>query len=139
MKQSSRQTPRDEATVLIIEDDPPSARMLQFLLENDGLRTRVATDGRTALASYMKETPDVVLMNLVMPDADGFEIHHRLRSLGYRGPVAFVTARPDAWQIIRRRGADVAACLVKPFYPDDVVRMVRSLVRTNRKTLRPTA
>ncbi len=111
--------------ILIIDDDAPTVRMIQFLLDQEGLQTSSANDGESALQQYLIQVPDLILLNVIMPDTDGFQLHNRFRELGYEGLVMFVTARPDIPIILAELELDVAGCIVKPLHPDEVLDLVQ--------------
>ncbi len=114
--------------VLVVDDDAPTVRMIQFLLEGDGFLVSCANDADGAIAQYSRENADLVLLNVVMPGVDGFELHDRLVGMGYRGPVVFVTARPDVCEMVDARQINCASCLVKPLHADDVTGLIHRLL-----------
>ncbi len=120
------------ARVLVVDDDAPTVRMIQFLLKEEGLFVSSAADGDTAMAEYLKASPDLILLNVIMPGTDGFRLYSRFRELGYQGPVMFVTARPDVPELLMELKLDVAGCLVKPLHPDEMLPLVWSALESGR-------
>ena len=118
------------AHVLVVDDDAPTVRLIQFLLQDEGLIVSSAADGETAITQYLRQPPDLILLNVTMPDTDGFELHDRLRALGYLGPVFFVTARPDIPRVLLERQLEVAGCMVKPLHPEEILLLVREALST---------
>lgn len=102
--------------------------MIQFLLEGEGLLVSCANDAESAIEEYLRVSADLVLLNVVMPGSDGFDLHRRLGELGYQGQVVFVTARPDVCEILDARQIGCAGCLVKPLHADDVTGLIRRLL-----------
>lgn len=112
------------AHILVVDDDAPTVRLIDFLLTSDGYRITTAPNGRLALDFCQRELPDLTLLNVLLPDFDGFEVYQRLLELGYKGPVIFITARPDIPEVLQDRHMDVAGCLVKPLILDEVENIV---------------
>ncbi|MHB0868398.1 MAG: response regulator transcription factor [Chloroflexota bacterium] len=113
------------ARVLVVDDDAPTVRMVQFLLEAEGMDVASAADGKTALREYAAQHPDLILLNVIMPGTNGFQMYDRLLALGYQGPVVFITARPDIPEVLLELHMAVAGCLVKPLHPDALLRVVQ--------------
>ena len=112
--------------VLIAEDEPQIARILVGYLERDGYRTAFALDGRQALAQHLALAPDLLLLDVQMPLADGWEVLAQVRRRGDT-PVIMLTARDqDADKLAALRvGAD--DYIVKPFNPAEVVALVAAV------------
>jgi CheY-like chemotaxis protein len=87
--------PRERRPVLVVEDDEATRAVIKRALENDGWLVAEARNGREALESLQRAVPDLVVLDLVMPEMDGFEFVSRLRrtEAGRRVPVVVVTAR----------------------------------------------
>jgi len=117
--------------VLIAEDEPQIARILAGYLERDGYRTAFALDGRQALAQHLALAPDLLLLDVQMPLADGWEVLAQVRRRGDT-PVIMLTARDqDADKLAALRvGAD--DYIVKPFNPAEVVARVAAVLRRSR-------
>jgi len=115
------------AKILVVDDDAPTVRLIEFLLGLDGYRIQSAPNGMTALDLCKQEFPDLIILNVLLPDSDGFYVCERLRHLGYSGPIIFTTARPDIPHMIRERKLDVAGCLLKPLMLDEIEALVHSL------------
>ncbi|NIR60218.1 MAG: response regulator [Gammaproteobacteria bacterium] len=105
---SPRVDARDSATILVAEDHHDSREALRILLESAGYRVAVAVDGRDALDVALLETPDLILMDIMMPELDGFEVTRRLRSHAATGavPIIAVTAMQGAREMALEAGAD---------------------------------
>ncbi|MEZ4503858.1 MAG: response regulator [Dehalococcoidia bacterium] len=111
--------------VLVIDDDPAIVRLLGLTLEAADFDVRKATDGRSAVEAIDDGLPDLVLLDLQLPDMDGREVFRRLRASGYGGPVVIISAH-GARSARRELGADAA--VDKPFDPDFVLDRVEALL-----------
>jgi CheY-like chemotaxis protein len=110
-------------TILIADDDRSIGRMLRVLLTSEGYDVQLATDGRQALEIVAAAEPDLVLLDLQMPDMDGRTFLREFRRLGRTAPVVVVSAY-NAEQAMQELGA--TAALSKPFNPDLAIEIVRS-------------
>jgi diguanylate cyclase (GGDEF)-like protein len=119
------------ATVLVADDDPFNLRLLQELCEAAGYRVLTAEDGNTVLAVVARERPDLVLLDLHMPDRDGFEVLETLKGDQELGaiPVVIVTALGDAES--RARGIELGAedYVTKPFRVFEIQQRIRNSLR----------
>ncbi|MBA2125577.1 DNA-binding response regulator [Hyphomicrobium methylovorum] len=116
------------ALALIAEDDAEVADILDAYLIREGLRTVRAADGRTAIELHRKLKPDIVLLDVKMPKADGYEVLSAIRQQG-TAPVIMVTALDEDLDKLQalRIGAD--DYIVKPFNPLEVVARVKAVLR----------
>lgn len=116
--------------VLIVEDEPNIVLSLEFLMRKAGLEPEVVRDGRAALARLEGEPPEVVILDLMLPGVDGFEILRELRSrpAWARTRVVVLTARGR--QNERERGLELGAddYVTKPFSTRELVERVRRLL-----------
>ncbi|KGN40273.1 response regulator [Knoellia aerolata] len=119
--------PDERPRAVIIEDDPSSAELLSLHLGAAGLRTRVVADGRTGLQAVRDERPDVVVLDIHLPEMDGWDVLTEIKSdpLVAGTPVVVVSVLPD-----RSRGMALGASdyLVKPVARDELVEALRRLV-----------
>lgn len=120
--------------ILVIEDELPMRTALQDCLANEGYRVFTAAEGETGLARALKEKPDLILLDVMLPRLDGFALCVELRRLGRTTPVLMLTAKGFVQD--RVRGLDVGAddYLVKPFSTDELLARVRALLRRKIKT-----
>jgi two-component system response regulator ResD len=116
--------------VLVVEDDPEINELVGAYAQIAGFEYRRALDGSTALAEVSRRAPSVIVLDVMLPDLDGFEICRRIKSDGPAAaagvPVIFLTALQD--DASRRRGMECGAAdyLTKPFDPD---RLIETLER----------
>jgi two-component system alkaline phosphatase synthesis response regulator PhoP len=116
------------ATVLLVDDDPKIRELLRLYVEREGHRPLFAADGESALDLATRAKPDVVLLDVMLPGMDGFEVTRRLRDLS-QVPILLLTARSaEGDRII---GLDLGAddYVAKPFSPRELMARVRALLR----------
>jgi len=122
--------------LLVVEDDESLGVVLVDALEREGFRTELERDGHTALARAMAAPFDLVLLDLMLPGLDGYEICRRLRAAGRDVPILMLTAR--AREEDRVHGLDLGAddYVVKPFSLKELMARIRARLRA-RKPLPP--
>ena len=122
--------------VLIVEDEPGIADTLQYALRTEGFEPAWSATGEDALARIAAEVPALVILDVGLPDASGFEIFKRIRATS-DVPVVFLTARSD--EIDRVVGLELGAddYIAKPFSPRELVARVRSILRRTAKAQAP--
>ena len=118
--------------ILIVEDEPGIADTIQYALRTDGFEPVWCATGEDALARSRDAAPALVILDVGLPDASGFEIFKRLRATS-DVPVVFLTARSD--EIDRVVGLELGAddYIAKPFSPRELVARVRSILRRSAK------
>jgi DNA-binding response OmpR family regulator len=117
-----------QQTVLVVEDEASIASFVALYLKNAGYSVKTAATGGDALAQVAAETPDLILLDLMLPDVDGIEVCKRVRQRS-DVPILMLTARDeDVDKII---GLEVGAddYLTKPFNPRELVARVKSVLR----------
>ncbi|TNF34196.1 MAG: response regulator transcription factor [Deltaproteobacteria bacterium] len=119
----------ERATVLVVEDDRTLARGLVMNLEIEGFRVLHAADGEEGLRLAVDEAPDLVLLDLMLPGMDGFDVVAALRERARETPVLVVSARGEVSDKVRalQRGAD--GYITKPFSLAELVARVRAALR----------
>ncbi len=118
--------------VLVVDDDREVREAVETALELDGHTVTTAADGLAALKRLGQTEFDAVVLDVLMPNLDGFEVCRRLRATGSRTPVLILTARDSEEDTIR--GLDLGAddYLVKPFGLGELLARVRALMRRTR-------
>ena len=111
--------------VLIVEDDPDLLVVLRVNLVSAGLEPILAGDGRTAISRIVAERPDAVLLDVMLPGIDGWQVLEQLQRLGNRVPVVVCSAKKNPEDMARAEELGAAAYLVKPF---DIDRLVDAVV-----------
>jgi two-component system response regulator RegX3 len=115
-------------TVLVVEDDEPTREMLATGLEQAGFSVVQAENGVRGLVREGETDPDIVLLDLMLPDLEGTEVCRRLRTRTHI-PVLVVTAKTDESDAVQALGAGADDFVRKPFEVREVVARVRALVR----------
>ncbi|HXG03536.1 MAG TPA: response regulator [Candidatus Binatia bacterium] len=117
--------------VLVVEDEPDIRALIVHHLARDGFRCRTASTGAQALAEVRNRRPDLVVLDLLLPEVDGLEVCRRLRADATTAalPIIMLTARAD--EVDRVVGLEVGAddYVVKPFSPRELVARVRAVLR----------
>ncbi len=114
--------------VLVVEDDPAIARLLRRSLTDRGDAVDVASDGATGLTLAMRDKPDVVLLDLGLPDLDGRQVLQMLRAVS-DVPVIVVTAQDDDRTVVQALDAGADDYLVKPFGSEQLAARIRAVLR----------
>jgi len=127
------------ARILIIEDDKPMRTALKDVIEAEGYRALTAADGESGLQHAREEKPDLILLDIMMPKLDGYEVCAELRRLANPVPILMLTAKGQVED--RVTGLDVGAddYLVKPFSTEELLARVRALLRRFQKQSKPPA
>ena len=114
--------------VLIVDSEPVIAEMTAFALRREGFQVIQAQDGITALQSWADEKPDLVVLEVDLPQLDGFTVCQRIRKESGT-PIIFLTSRADEENVLRglELGADVY--MTKPFSPRQLVARARAILR----------
>jgi DNA-binding response OmpR family regulator len=123
----------ESGTVVVIEDDPHIADLVDLYLRRDGFRVLLAGDGEKGLEVFTRDDPDIVILDVGLPGAlDGFAVCRDIRARS-RVPVLFLTARDD--EVDRILGLELGAddYLIKPFSPRELVARVRAILRRTRE------
>ncbi len=117
--------------ILIVEDEPEIAKLIQLALEREGFSCNWCADGLSALQAFAQQPPDVIILDLMLPGLDGLEVCARIRQKpGAKDPyILMLTAKGE--EIDRVIGLSTGAddYLVKPFSPTELVARVRALLR----------
>ncbi len=117
-----------EQTIIVIEDDPNIADLLDTYLRGAGFRVLLAGDGERGLDLISQQSPVLAILDIGLPDIDGFEVCRRIRSKSAM-PVLFLTARDG--EIDRVLGLELGAddYVTKPFSPREIVARVKAILR----------
>jgi two-component system, OmpR family, alkaline phosphatase synthesis response regulator PhoP len=118
--------------VLVIEDSTDLAEGLRFNLELEGYAVKVAEDGNTGLACVREWEPDLVILDLMLPGIDGYQVLRSLRADGRQTPVLILSARGQESDKVRGFQLDADQYVTKPFGLIELLERVKSLLRRTR-------
>lgn len=121
-----------EATILVVEDEPSIAEVVGLYLQRAGYKVQTAMDGKIAMTMLEKEIPDLVVLDLMLPEIDGLSLTRWLRDRS-DVPIIMLTARRE--EIDRIAGLEMGAddYVVKPFSPQELVSRVRAVLRRMKR------
>ena len=112
--------------ILVVDDEPTIVRLMEFILTRQGHELLVATNGEDALAMVRTHAPDLVLLDIMMPRVDGYEVARLLRADPATSalPIIMLSAKAQDEDIRKGEDAGVDDYITKPFSPDHLVRVV---------------
>ena len=113
--------------ILIVEDDAEVAEVLARLLTEEGYGVEIASDATIALELARSTTPDLVLLNLMLPGLSGADFYGEFRARGLRSPVMVISGASEGQRRSQELGAD--AFVAKPFEIEDVLQAVQRLLQ----------
>jgi DNA-binding response OmpR family regulator len=114
--------------ILIVDDEPNIAASLEFLLQRGGYEVRVAHDGEEALAQAESFGPELVLLDVMMPKLNGYEVCQRLRQGGRAMKIVMLTARGRGVDMEKGKALGADLYVTKPFSTRELVAQVRELL-----------
>lgn len=116
--------------ILLVDDEPNIVLALEFLMKKEGYETLTADDGEKALRAVREHRPDLVILDLMMPKLDGYEVCQRIRSDPALKNVVIVMLTAKGREVEREKGLAMGADLyiTKPFSTREVVQKVRELL-----------
>jgi two-component system OmpR family response regulator len=117
------------ARVLVVDDEASITDLVSTVLRYEGFDVQVAGNGWDALRAAQSFAPDLVILDLMLPDHDGFEIHRRLRDRGVQAPVIFLTARDATEDKVRGLTLGGDDYVTKPFSLEELVARIRAVLR----------
>jgi two-component system, OmpR family, response regulator len=115
--------------VLVVEDEPKLAELIHHRLRREGMGVDVAADGEQALDRALATEYDLILLDLMLPGIDGFDVCRRLRRQDVWSPTLMLTARDGVEDRVRGLDSGADDYLVKPFSFDELLARVRALLR----------
>jgi DNA-binding response OmpR family regulator len=119
-------------TILIADDDPSLRQVLSILLESEGFKTLLAEDGAECLRAAYEHHPNLILLDIMMPNRDGREVCQRLREIS-NVPIIMLTALGDDQEKIDRLKEGADDYVTKPYHNAELVARIRALLRRSRQ------
>jgi two-component system OmpR family response regulator len=117
------------ARLLLVDDEDNLRSMLEAALRHSGFEVHPVSNGRDAIDAVASVRPDLVVLDVMLPDLDGFDVCKRLRSSGDRTPVLFLTARDATEDRVRGLTLGGDDYLVKPFSLEELVARITAVLR----------
>ena len=121
--------PTQETRILVVDDEPNITDLVATALRYEGFEVAVAGNGRDALSMVTSFHPDIVILDVMLPDVDGFEVRTRLGERGEDVPVLFLTARDAPEDKIRGLTIGGDDYVTKPFSLEELVARIRAILR----------
>jgi len=114
--------------ILVVDDDVALAEMIGIVLQNEGYDVVFCADGSAALAQFQEHNPDLVLLDVMLPGMDGFDVCRAIRRVS-DAPIVMLTARSDTADVVTGLEAGADDYVPKPFKPKELVARVRARLR----------
>ena len=115
--------------ILIVDDEPNIRDLLITSLRFAGFQVRAVANGAQTISAVLEEEPDLIVLDVMLPDMNGFSVTKRLRGAGYTAPILFLTAKDDTEDKIAGLNAGGDDYVTKPFSLEEVVARLRALMR----------
>lgn len=124
---------RVEATIAVVDDEPSIRDLLTASLHFSGFDVVSAANGTEAISVIEKSHPDLIILDVMLPDIDGFTVTRRIRNDGITAPVLFLTARDDTQDKVMGLTVGGDDYVTKPFSLEEVVARIRAILRRTRQ------
>ncbi|WP_143539159.1 MULTISPECIES: response regulator transcription factor [Rothia] len=128
-------TKEPEAKLLVVDDEPNILELLATSLRFAGFEVVTAANGREALDKAETESPDLAVLDVMLPDMDGFTVTRKLRNSGRLFPVLFLTAKDDTEDKVTGLTVGGDDYVTKPFSLDEVVARIRAVLRRTQPSI----
>jgi two-component system, OmpR family, response regulator MprA len=122
-----------KAHILVVDDDPRITDLLRRILAYEGYSVAIAASGGEALNRSLERPPDLVVLDIMLPELDGLEVAQRLRTAGDNVPILMLTARDAVADRVKGLETGADDYLVKPFAPEELVARVKALLRRSQE------
>lgn len=115
--------------ILIVDDEPSIRELLSTSLRFAGFGVRAIANGAGAISAVLEEEPDLIILDVMLPDMNGFSVTKRLRSAGYTAPILFLTAKDDVEDKIQGLTVGGDDYVTKPFSLDEIIARIKAILR----------
>jgi DNA-binding response OmpR family regulator len=121
------------AKILVVDDEPNIQRLLTVALTNRGHEVITASNGIEALAMVEAEKPDLIVLDVMMPQMTGHEAHDEIRRRGHETPILFLSAAGTFEEQVTQMKDDLTDYLPKPFKPSEVAEHIEAMLDPKRR------
>jgi two-component system, OmpR family, response regulator MprA len=121
-----------KAHILIVDDDPRITDVLRRILAYEGYSIAIAASGNAALAKTLERVPDLIILDIMLPEINGLEVTRRLRAAGDNVPILMLTARDTVADRVKGLETGADDYLVKPFAHEELLARVKAMLRRNQ-------
>nr|CAA9222791.1 hypothetical protein AVDCRST_MAG63-581 [uncultured Armatimonadetes bacterium] len=123
-------------TILVADDEPALLRLMEFLLAKQGHTMLTATNGEEALEEARKHRPDIIVLDIMMPKLDGYQVAEAIRADEdlRRTPIIMLSAKAQDEDIERGVSVGVDTYMTKPFSPEELTRLVSTYLAESKST-----
>ena len=115
--------------ILVVDDEPNIRDLLTTSLRFAGFAVRAVGNGAAAISAVIEEEPDLIILDVMLPDMNGFGVTKRLRTSGYTSPILFLTAKDDTEDKIMGLTVGGDDYVTKPFSLDEIVARIKAILR----------
>lgn len=122
-----------EATIVVVDDEPSIRELVSASLHFSGFDVKTASNGTEAIDVITQTDPDLVVLDVMLPDIDGFTVTRRIRQQGVEAPVLFLTARDDTQDKVMGLTVGGDDYVTKPFSLEEVVARIRAILRRTKE------
>ena len=121
-----------KAHILVVDDEPRITELLRRVLAYEGYSVAIAASGDLALNRILEHAPDLIILDVMLPGIDGFEVARRLRAAGDQVPVLMLTARDAVADRVKGLETGADDYLIKPFAPEELLARVKAMLRRHQ-------
>jgi two-component system OmpR family response regulator len=118
-----------DARILVVDDEPNIRDLLARGLSFAGFKVKTVANGAATISAVLEEEPDLIILDVMLPDMNGFSVTKRLRGAGFTAPILFLTAKDDTQDKIEGLNAGGDDYVTKPFALDEIVARAQAILR----------
>ncbi|MBD8012474.1 MULTISPECIES: response regulator transcription factor [Microbacterium] len=123
-----------DARILVVDDEPNIRDLLSRGLSFAGFTVRTVANGAATISAVLEEEPDLIILDVMLPDMNGFSVTKRLRGAGFTAPILFLTAKDDTQDKIEGLNSGGDDYVTKPFALDEIVARAQAILRRTMQT-----
>ena len=121
------------ARILVVDDEPNIRDLLSTGLSFAGFQVKTVANGAATISAVLEEEPDLIILDVMLPDMNGFSVTKRLRGAGFTAPILFLTAKDGTEDKIEGLNAGGDDYVTKPFSLDEIVARAQAILRRRRR------